>query len=202
MLFDAFIHRHSGDSFLIDHQKRCTNPLTAHFKRHILRSKVKLQDLSADYCLFQAWNPSAPFELSDTMLERLHGAADGRTRPMGYRFLRPASASPVDLEQDVQAVSEDYYKMHRIRMGVPEGIEDMAPTSALPLESNLDYMGGSTDISWAIFTAYEHDSRLQEGLLRGSRADRADTPHRRDSEAHRARSPVPTRRAVRPAPLC
>lgn len=141
MLFDVFIHRQGSDTFLIDHQKRCTTPLTTHLKRHIIRSKVTLQDVSSDFGLFQAWNPFAAFNLPEELLANLNGAQDNRTPSMGFRFLN--NESSLKLDEGVEEVNEDFYKLHRLRLGVPEGIEDLAPLHALPLESNIDYMGGS-----------------------------------------------------------
>src|SRR5690242_6457060 len=99
MLFDAFIPCPSDDSFLIDHQKRCTAPSTSHLKRHILRSTVRLQDVSPDFALVQAWNTLDAFSLPEDVLDRLNGSPDSRTMPMGYRFLRAASASSIEWDQ-------------------------------------------------------------------------------------------------------
>jgi len=38
--------------------------------------------------------------------------------------------------------STDDYRLHRILHGVPEGIVDIPPMHAFPMESNLDAMGG------------------------------------------------------------
>lgn len=38
--------------------------------------------------------------------------------------------------------SESEYLLHRIALGVPEGIDDIVPMHAFPMESNLDMMGG------------------------------------------------------------
>ena len=36
----------------------------------------------------------------------------------------------------------DDYHIHRICRGVPEGVVDIPPMHAFPMESNLDAMGG------------------------------------------------------------
>lgn len=38
----------------------------------------------------------------------------------------------------------DDYLLHRIIHGVPEGINDIPPMQAFPMESNMDVMGGRT----------------------------------------------------------
>ena len=39
-------------------------------------------------------------------------------------------------------VSADQYTLHRIKLGVPEGIEDMSPQDSFPMDANMDMMGG------------------------------------------------------------
>jgi folate-binding Fe-S cluster repair protein YgfZ len=36
----------------------------------------------------------------------------------------------------------DDYLLHRIVHGVPEGVNDISPMQAFPMESNMDVMGG------------------------------------------------------------
>jgi folate-binding Fe-S cluster repair protein YgfZ len=38
----------------------------------------------------------------------------------------------------------DDYLLHRIIHGVPEGVNDIPPMQAFPMESNMDVMGGRT----------------------------------------------------------
>ena len=45
--------------------------------------------------------------------------------------------------QMYEAGTEDDYTVHRILHAVPEGSIELPPLSALPLNSNLDLMGGS-----------------------------------------------------------
>lgn len=40
-------------------------------------------------------------------------------------------------------VSQEQYLVHRIKHGVPEGVEEIIPMQAFPMESNLDFMGAS-----------------------------------------------------------
>jgi transferase CAF17, mitochondrial len=43
---------------------------------------------------------------------------------------------------DHDVVHSDDYTLHRILHGVPEGISDIPPMHAFPMDSNLDVMGG------------------------------------------------------------
>ncbi|KAL7415873.1 hypothetical protein BDY24DRAFT_433393 [Mrakia frigida] len=77
-------------------------------------------------------------------LEEEVGGWDLRAPGMGWRGLvrkggRPSLASPSTSSSPPDPSS---YTLHRILHGVPEGIEDIVPMSALPSESNLDFMGG------------------------------------------------------------
>lgn len=38
--------------------------------------------------------------------------------------------------------SQDDYVLHRILHGVPEGVDDIPPMQAFPMDSNMDIMGG------------------------------------------------------------
>lgn len=44
-------------------------------------------------------------------------------------------------------VDHTAYTLHRILHGVPEGIDDVSPMHAFPMESNLDIMGGCESFS-------------------------------------------------------
>lgn len=44
-------------------------------------------------------------------------------------------------------MSTDDYHLHRILHGVPEGIVDILPMHAFPMESNVDAMGGCKSIT-------------------------------------------------------
>ena len=54
------------------------------------------------------------------------------------------------LAQDISSHdvgSTDDYHLHRILHGVPEGIVDIPPLHAFPMESNLDAMGGCESLN-------------------------------------------------------
>lgn len=48
-------------------------------------------------------------------------------------------------------MTADDYTLHRILHGVPEGREDMPAMQAFPMDSNLDFMGGSRQLYLSSF---------------------------------------------------
>lgn len=76
--------------------------------------------------------------------ERAGGASvltpDPRTARMGWRLLT-REQGPAPVHGGRLGDLRDYHR-HRYRQGVPEGVRDLPPGVALPLESNLAFMNG------------------------------------------------------------
>jgi len=54
------------------------------------------------------------------------------------------------LPPDFEEVDSSEYTIRRILNGIPEGKDDFFPMMALPIESNLDYTGGGTFVTFVI----------------------------------------------------
>ena len=102
------------------------------------------------------WEPSREWPWTNGADER-PSLFDRRAVGMGTRVLvrkgdkrelKNASCSPcTDHTAAAEASTHDEaraeeYAVHRILHGVPEGIVDIPPMQAFPMESNLDIMGG------------------------------------------------------------
>ncbi|KAG6855128.1 hypothetical protein C0991_006057 [Blastosporella zonata] len=149
-------------SYLLDYDPRPSDapPLISLLKRYVLRSKVKIRDVSEQYDVWAAWGNSAIPEPERQWTWARSGAVepkwdqeewpwgskdesilDRRAPGMGRRFL-VRKGSPPQETSDHEMASSEAYTLHRILTGVPEGCEDLPAMQAFPMESNLDIMGG------------------------------------------------------------
>lgn len=136
---EGFAGSEEGTGFLIEADVNQMDALARFIKRYKLRAKVNVRKIQPDeVSIWQAWGDAPPNLCSDSsMLLR-----DPRTPDLGYRILQLGDKPPqVDLEQ----TTEDSYTIRRYLRGVPEGQDEIVRESALPQESNMDFMSG---IDW------------------------------------------------------
>ncbi|XP_073407858.1 putative transferase CAF17, mitochondrial [Dendrobates tinctorius] len=67
---------------------------------------------------------------------------DPRCPEMGCRMVAQTGQNVRDLLPGAELGTVQDYRRHRYRHGLPEGVQDLPPGVALPLESNLAYMNG------------------------------------------------------------
>ncbi|OBZ76304.1 putative transferase CAF17, mitochondrial [Grifola frondosa] len=169
VLYDVFLYGYTDpagvDGYLIEYDASPSEapPFLPMLKRYVLRSKVKLRDLSNDYDVWASWgserekswetervwnharsgaiepvwNPEAEWPWGST----LGVLRDRRAVRMGHRLLVKKGDHPQEVSTHDVAPA-DAYLLHRILNGVPEGVIDIQPTHAFPMDSNLDIMGG------------------------------------------------------------
>ncbi|KAG8771019.1 ccr4 associated factor, partial [Serendipita sp. 397] len=165
MLYDVFLWPwQNGDKngYLIEYDPRSNEApsLDSMLKKHVLRSRVSIQKLPDEWDVWATWGgeqsePARQWRFgSQGAVEPLWNNGVGEwSRPetrrlrdlravgMGHRILAQKGQTP-DEAHNHQAVTEDDYTVHRILHGVPEGSQEIPAMSALPLNSNLDLMGG------------------------------------------------------------
>ncbi|CAO3625724.1 unnamed protein product [Cunninghamella blakesleeana] len=166
MLYDVFIYPiNVGENFphpkfIIDAPFVPGNPILKHLKRYILRSKIKIKDVSEDYHLYHIWGKShlptvmnakdADHVPTGTLIKKNNqltdiGCEDPRVHGFGYRAVIPKDQdilSFLNHKNEYTELSSDEYTIRRILHGIAEGTDDIWPEQSLPLESNLDYMNG------------------------------------------------------------
>ncbi|KAM7195729.1 putative transferase CAF17, mitochondrial [Rhypophila sp. PSN 637] len=142
-----------GESFLIEVDTPEATRLVQHIKRYKLRAKFDVRLLyDSQVQVWHVWSgdEEALKRKLDMYYESHRDAIcvlnpDPRAPGLGYRIIsRPcASTDTTALESaDLPLVPESAYTLHRYRLGIPEGQREILRDKALPLESNIDVMGG------------------------------------------------------------
>ncbi|KAF5369824.1 hypothetical protein D9758_001114 [Tetrapyrgos nigripes] len=168
VLYDLFVYTDTNPDgrpkYLIEYDSHPSDGPSLYdlLKRYVLRAKVKIRDVSQEYDSWAAWGsedistwdskprkwlfaPSGAIEPDWTYGDWPWGSEnrvirDRRAVGMGYRMLAHKGDRP-SLASTHEQVSSDLYTLHRILHGVPEGVDEIHPTSAFPMDSNLDVMG-------------------------------------------------------------
>ncbi|EKM59706.1 uncharacterized protein PHACADRAFT_114810 [Phanerochaete carnosa HHB-10118-sp] len=191
VLHDAFVHAHvtpeGKKGYFVEYDSRSSEapPLLTMLKRYVLRSKVKLRDVSEEYDVWAAWGSEKEraWESSRQWDYSRSGAVepvwneqnpwgtvsvplqDRRAVGMGSRILIRKGDRPQGLSDYDVATSDDYTR-HRILHGTPEGNIDIPPDQAFPMDSNLDFMG-ALDFRKGCYVGQELTVRVYHtGLVR------------------------------------
>ncbi|XP_040026532.2 iron-sulfur cluster assembly factor IBA57, mitochondrial [Gasterosteus aculeatus] len=136
-----------GQGVFLECDSTIKDSILKHLKIYKLRRKVTIDpcpELSVWAVLSKQKNAgqeaSKP-ELSSPD-QALVWDADPRTQEMGWRLVLESQVDPLDIIASCQKGDTAEYHRHRYSIGLPEGVRDLPPGVALPLESNLVYMQG------------------------------------------------------------
>lgn len=136
----------AGESFLIEVDAAEATRLERHIKRYKLRAKFSVRLLDAgEVTVWHGWDDDgrAALDASTAGVEDFHRFVhmrDPRAPGLGWRMLRTGDSEPlVDLPR---VADEEVYRVRRYLHGVAEGQSELLREGALPLEGNLDIMGG------------------------------------------------------------
>ena len=117
--------------------------LERHLKRFKLRAKVDIRVLEEhEWRVWQAWGSWGELESEELPTHDMR-YLDGRAPNLGYRVItcEGEGSSVVKREASVSPSFKEY-EVRRILTGVAEGQGEILKETALPQESNIDYMGG------------------------------------------------------------
>lgn len=175
MLFDSFVWRIDNaadpNEFLIEVDHRVGQDLYYHFKQFQLRSRLQIEDVSGKFGLSVHWGcPSSAKELS---------LVDPRGE---LGLIRELHNSPLP------STNESAYKALRFALGIPEGPVEIPRTQAMPLEYNLDFLGG---------ISYQKGCYLGQELV--ARTHHRGTIRKRLLPVLLSREPILTERIFDPA---
>ncbi|XP_053185876.1 putative transferase CAF17 homolog, mitochondrial [Scomber japonicus] len=137
----------AGCGVLLECDSTIKDSILRHLKVYKIRRKVNLTpcpELSVWAVLPQQQNPNNPVnkpKLSSPE-KALVWETDPRTQEMGWRLVLDNKVDPSDVIASCQKGDTEEYHRHRYAIGLPEGVRDLPPGVALPLESNLVYMQG------------------------------------------------------------
>jgi folate-binding protein YgfZ len=151
----------NGENWVVECDSAEAERLYKWVRRYKLRAKFDLKLVPVGEArVWQAWDErgtgeegkgwtrhglSNPAERtgSSSKTEGVLALADTRAPGMGRRLLVPGAAKPADqLVEGLEESTHDSYTIRRYLKGVPEGQSEILRESALPQESNIDYMHG------------------------------------------------------------
>ncbi|XP_042353009.1 putative transferase CAF17 homolog, mitochondrial [Plectropomus leopardus] len=137
----------AGQGVFLECDSTIKDSILRHLKVYKLRRKVNINpcpELSVWAVLSK--QKSASQEASKPELsspdKALVWETDPRTQEMGWRLVLDNQTDPLDVVASCQKGDTGEYHRHRYAIGLPEGVKDLPPGVALPLESNLVYMQG------------------------------------------------------------
>ncbi|KAE9372300.1 Aminomethyltransferase folate-binding domain-containing protein [Stipitochalara longipes BDJ] len=151
LLNDVFIYPDGkGEgSWLIEADAKEVEKLAKHIRRYKLRAKFNVRVLEEEERgVWSVWEEdgkewtahSLGGQSVKTRAEGEEvGCEDTRAPGMGKRLILPGNQAP---GVEMNETSEDSYRIRRYLKGVPEGQDELIRESALPQESNIDFMGG------------------------------------------------------------
>lgn len=147
-LYDVFLYKHGvteeSPAFFLECDVGTISDLMKHLKMFKLRSKVDIS--RAEDC--EPWvifSSSGAVDLQhpSARSDMLVLEEDPRVKLLGFRMVLPKGSSPCVCFDDMYETGDTFdYDVHRAKLGVCEGVDEIPPGNAMPLEYNIGYLNG------------------------------------------------------------
>jgi folate-binding protein YgfZ len=173
VLWDTLIYPYGQDGngdqqYLIEVDAAEVSSFIKHLKRHKLRSKIATRDVQDEWNVWAVWQtkdepPTSPPAEEEDIIHTL----DPRLPALGARILL-GRGSPANMRsyETLSETSLDEYTIRRYLHGIPEGQKEILRETALPMESNMDYLNG-IDFRKGCYVGQELTIRTQHtGVIR------------------------------------
>lgn len=155
VLYDAIIYKTKENTqLLVECDARADVDLVKHLKMFRVRKKIDI-DIADDLTIWVAFNPDgANKELPTDKLANFQTMLnhdddmiicnDPRVQNLGVRIITGKDSDILDRlsPQNVSQGNPNDYKIHRFKLGVGEGVDELPHAKCFPLESNCDYLHG------------------------------------------------------------
>lgn len=155
VLYDVLLYKVSADEYWLEYDAIAQIPLRKHLEMFTPRKRVRIEpidDMSV-WVVYQSSDVSMktrvdPHFIASHLGTKILGSIvmeDPRVSDLGCRVIlqRSVDLHSVLYEYALKFPSpDDCYSIQRYKLGIGEGIKDHPPHECLPLECNLDYLGG------------------------------------------------------------
>lgn len=162
VLYDAIVYKPRADTetYLIECDRNIDTELQKHMKIFRVRKKIDIDVVAKELAVWVAFNPATADDEqaartlqldAETTAALTVATADPRLKHLGTRIIAGADLTAADLlpaglasvcEPDNSALADDAHQLHRYRLGIGEGIDELPIGKCFPLESNADYLHG------------------------------------------------------------
>ncbi|XP_074053891.1 putative transferase CAF17, mitochondrial isoform X1 [Macrotis lagotis] len=173
-LYDVILYRlHESQEeepdFLLEFDNSVSGDFQNHLKLYKIRRKVSISpcpDLSLWAILPQTAAEGLAMPLLEKGCKPMVLTPDPRAACMGWRLIIQKEDMAQEVVPTTQIRSTKDYHRYRYQKGIPEGIKDLPPGVALPLESNLAFMNG-VSFTKGCYIGQELTARTQHmGVIR------------------------------------
>lgn len=158
VLYDALVYKPPAtvDTYLIECDRDIADELQKHLKIFRVRKKIDIDLVSKELSVWAAFNPAASDNEQAPKTLNLNGEAasrltlvidDPRVKHLGTRIVAAHGMTADALLPTGTAVAacgpdDEAYRLHRYRLGIGEGVDELPVAKCFPLESNADYLHG------------------------------------------------------------